>query len=358
MRIDLIIKRWLEVLAALLLAWREHQRAQHSLTISEENGQLAVREGGPDASAQRKPRMISADKAAPRAVARAADDAFVIYELAADKVVTRRINVPTQAREYLPGIVRNQIERLSPWPADQVMYGFAAGANSEDGASLDVRVLMTSRAIIDSVRDALASIGLRLDRVVARLSDAGTGEAATGPVALWSQVADDSRESLASTTRLIGIGVAVAIGLSVVLSAFALTSASSIRGDSEELAARSRTLQRQLQGGWTPASMASLPPPQRAWVAKETSPASVIVIEALARALPDAAHLSEIRLEGATLRIIGLANDAPALLAPLEQSEHLTNVRFFAPTTRGPDGRLFRFHIEARVEPRTRIEDE
>ena len=62
--------------------------------------------------------------------------------------------------------------------------------------------------------------------------------------------------------------------------------------------------------------------------------------------------------EGATLRIIGLANDAPALLAPLEQSGHLTNVHFFAPTTRGPDGKLFRFHVEARVEPRTKIAEE
>jgi general secretion pathway protein L len=84
----------------------------------------------------------------------------------------------------------------------------------------------------------------------------------------------------------------------------------------------------------------------------------VIVLEALSRAIPDSAHLLEIRLEGTTLRLIGLADDAPAMLAPLEQSGHLTGVRFFAPTTRGSDGRLFRFHIEARVEPHTKIADE
>ncbi len=65
--------------------------------------------------------------------------------------------------------------------------------------------------------------------------------------------------------------------------------------------------------------------------------------------------MNEIRLEKESLRITGLADDAPALLAPLERSEHMTDVHFFAPTTRGPDGKLFRFSIEARVEPHIRI---
>jgi len=111
-------------------------------------------------------------------------------------------------------------------------------------------------------------------------------------------------------------------------------------------------------GGRTPASVASLPAPQRAWLSKETAASSVIVLEALSRALPDSAYLAEIKLEGTTLRIIGNADDAPALLAPLEQTGHLSNVHFFAPTTRGPDGRQFRFHIEARVEPHIKIADE
>jgi general secretion pathway protein L len=169
---------------------------------------------------------------------------------------------------------------------------------------------------------------------------------------------DAPQEDLATATRLIGGGIAAAVAWAVILSIFTLSMASSIRHESEELAARTKTLQRQLQAGRTPASMASLPAPQRAWLSKETAASSVIVLEALSRALPDSAHLAEIKLDGTTLRIIGNADDAPALLAPLEQTGHLSNVHFFAPTTRGPDGRQFRFHIEARVEPHTKIADE
>ena len=363
MQIVVIIRRWIEVLAALLLAWRARRREGRSLIIRDEAGQLVIRTGSPgrdaiirDAGSQEESSglALSAGVKLPSDMARAARDGFVVLELPADRIVTRRTNVPAQAREFLAGIVRNQLERLSPWPAEQAVYGFDAEVSADDAAILDVRVLITSRAVIDSALNELAAIGLRVDRIVARDAD---GQAAN-IVAIWSRLADASRESLEGMRRRIGIGIAATIGTAVVLTLWALVSASSIRDENDALAARSKALQRQVQAGRTPASAASLPPPERAWVAKETSAASVIVIEALARALPDTAYLTEIRLEGATLRIIGLADDAPALLAPLEQSGHLSNVRFYAPTTRGPDRQRFRFHIEARVEPRIRIAEE
>ena len=352
-----VLKRWIEVLAKLVLAWREHRRSQRTLMISEDNGALLVHQSGANGAgrkAEPKPKVLS-DATAKR-VARSARGRFVILALSADKIVTRHLNVPAQAREYLAGIVRNQIERLSPWPADDVMHGFFV--NEGDSASLDIQVLMTSRATIDGARATLTAAGLQVDRIVARRPDPDATPKASEPITLWSRMTDAPQEDLTTATRLIGAGIAASVAWAVVLSIFTLTMASSIRRENEELAARAKTLQRQLQAGRTPASMASLPAPQRAWLSKETAASSVIVLEALSRALPDSAHLAEIKLDGTTLRIIGNADDAPALLAPLEQTGHLSNVHFFAPTTRGPDGRQFRFHIEARIEPHIKIADE
>src|SRR3954470_3084723 len=140
-----VLKQWIEVLAKLVLAWREHRRSQRTLMISEENGALVVRQSGGDGRRpERKPKVLSG--ATGRRVARSARGRFVILALSADKIVTRHLNVPAQAREFLAGIVRNQIERLSPWPAGDVMHGFYA--NAEDSGSLDILVLMTSRASI------------------------------------------------------------------------------------------------------------------------------------------------------------------------------------------------------------------
>jgi general secretion pathway protein L len=150
--------------------------------------------------------------------------------------------------------------------------------------------------------------------------------------------------------------IAAALAVSVVVSVWTFWSAASMRSESEELAARSSTLQRKLQGSRaSPSAIASLGAAERAWVAKESAPSAVVVIEALSRALPDSAYLTELRVEGTTLRMVGLAEDAPSLIAPLERSGYFGQVRFAAPSTRGTDGSRFRFHIEGRVVPRLDI---
>jgi general secretion pathway protein L len=362
MRVGAIWKRWIEVLATLYLSWRESGRERRSLIVTRENEHVVVRRAEPSRDAMLRDAQagnilatltpgteVSAD------VRRAADNSFVVLEFPADKVFVQRITVPAQARKFLAGVIRNQIERLSPWPATDVVYGFAAEAGEGDAAAIEVRILMAARSDVDAARHDLAALGLPVDQVVTRDSHSETVDKAAGLVKLWSRLAETSRDSVGSVARKIGIGIAASVTASVALSLWALASASSIRDESEGMAARSKVLQRQVQTGRTASSMASVPPAERAWVSKEMSTSSVIVMEALSRALPESAYVTEIRLEKESIRIVGLADDAPGLLAPLERSGHMTDVRFFAPTARAPDGKRFRFSIEARVQPHIKI---
>lgn len=362
MRIGAILRRWIETLTALYLAWRESRRELRSLVVTRENGHFVVRHAKPahdamlrDAQAGSAIAILPPGAEVSADVSRAAHSSFVVLEFPVDKVVVRRITVPAQARKFLSGVIRNQIERLSPWPANGVVYGFAAEAGAGDAAVVEVRILMAARTDVDAARQDLAALGLPVDRIVARGSDTEAADETAGSVTLWSRLADTSPEKHGSLVRAIGIGIAASATVSLLLGSWALLSAASIRDESEQAAARSTVLQRQVQTGRTAASTASIPPAERAWLLKETSISSVILIEALSRALPDTAYVSEIRLEKESLRIMGLAGDAPALLAPLERSDHLTDVHFFAPTARGPDGKLFRFSIEAHIEPRIKI---
>lgn len=342
--IGAILGRWIEVLAALLFGWHEAWRARRSLIVSRDATGFVIRR----ADAERDQALCNATPGTPVAaqVAQAARKGLVVLELPPEKAVARRISVPAKAREFLPGIIRNQIDRLSPWQADEAVYGFAAEASPEDAATLDVRIMITSRAVTEAARTELSAIGLAADRIVVH------GGAPAPPVALWSRLADAPREGRDRARRLIGVAIAGCAGVSMALTVWALISAASIRDASDDLEVRTRTLERQLHAGVSAAASAAHNPEESAWIAKQTAPSVVVLLEALSRALPDTAHLTDLQLERGTVRMMGLAADAPSLIAPLEQSGHFTGVHFFAPTTRGADASLYRFHIEAKVEPR------
>ena len=347
MRIDAVWKRWIETLAALVIALRESWRARRALSVAIENKRLVVRSGAIPGKRRDATVSLSGLPLA-TALTNAGNRHFITLELSPDQIVLQRINVPARAREFLPGIVRNQIERLSPWPVDQVVFGFDASASPGDPNTLDARVSMTSRSNVEAARGELAALGVAADRIVAREED-GAG----APITLWSRLDNGSGRGLERARRMVGLAVLSAIGGSVILSAGLLASASAISSASEAAAARTATLQRQLEPARAAGAVAD--PAQRAWILKETAPSGVIVVEVLSRALPDTAYVTELSLQKSTVRIVGLTSDAPSLIAPLEHSGQFAEVRFFAPTTRGPDGRLFWFHIEARVEPRIGI---
>ena len=342
------------MLVASYFAQCEAWRARRSLVVTCQDGTFVIRRSPAHRDGSALPEspecptlaVIGAGERVPAEVSRLARTGFVTLQLPIGNVAVRRIAVPVQARDFVGGIVRNQIERLSPWPCDQATFGFDVEADTNDPATLEVRVLIASHAIINEARDQLAAIGLSADRIAAVLPNTDAAKAVT----LWSRLVDISPEKQTRMRRNIGVAIAATVGASLCVSAWAIVSAETIRGMSEEVAARTDTLRRQAQAPLTLQSSASLPANQRAWYEKEASPSATIVLEALSRALPDTAHLTELSLQGATLRIAGLSADAPSLLAPLEHSGCLTNLRFSAPTVREPDGGHFSFHIDGRVE--------
>ena len=359
MDIGLLWRRWIDVLGATYFAQREAWRAKRALLVSANGGRFVIRKALADGDGAVRLKQSDAQGAGavlataaagervPAEVLHAAQRGMVLLQLPAENVALRRLSVPAQARDVVAGIVHNQIERLSPWQPHEAVYGFDTATDAQDAGTLEVCVLIAARTALDGPRQELAACGLTADRIVSHSPDSESGKAIT----LWSRLADISPEQRGLIRRRIGIGIAAAVAGSVCLTLWAAISATHLGGESEDLASRIDALQRRLHSSLALQSAASLPPNERQWYEKETSPSAVAVLEGLSRALPDSAYLTELSLENATVRIVGVAKDAPSLIAPLEHSGAMTAVHFSSPTTREPDGTHFRFHIEGRAQP-------
>jgi general secretion pathway protein L len=343
MQLPLVLTRWLDTLAGLVAEWQDLSAARKSIIVTRQDTDFVLRRSGAGNGAIVA--KIAAGTTLPAAIAQGLRNHFIIFELAPSQIIPRHLAVPAQAREFLSGIVRNQLERLSPWPLTQIVYGIDAMLGPADAAALDVTVLIAARATVETLCDELTASGLSPNRIAARREDAGKG----GLITLWTRPAERAKGQARSLQSMIGAGLTAILLLAAGISLWALYSANAISAENADVVAQTQSLQQQGQSS-RKLDMTGLNPSQRAWAMKENAPVTVLVLEFLARALPDNAYLTEIHLENTVLRINGLAVDAPSLVEALERSGRFSEVHFFAPTTKDQGSALFRFYIEARVD--------
>jgi general secretion pathway protein L len=260
--------------------------------------------------------------------------------LASSHFVVRPLELPRGAGQFLDGVVRSQIDRLTPWSANEAAFGWSEPA--ELGRDrIAVTVAATSRALVDPIAQAVLASGADRVRVSARAAEA---EAPIIPV-FTQQYGDGEgrrrlRNGLIAGLVLAGLAFVMALGASV-LGGRAF--------DARELELQSQFTERRAKLLNQPSSAA-----QKALQAlearKRTTPSAVITLEALSKTLPDYAHLTELNIEDGKVQIVGSASDAPSLIRLIEQSRQFTHATFSSPTVRGQTG-AETFHIEAHIEP-------
>ena len=85
---------------------------------------------------------------------------------------------------------------------------------------------------------------------------------------------------------------------------------------------------------------------------KIDAPLVVLVMEQLARILPDDTFLREISFGEGKIEIAGTSADATRLIGLLERSPTFTRATFSAPTTHSANEPGDQFHIQAQVNAR------
>ncbi|MDB5575023.1 MAG: hypothetical protein JWR80_199 [Bradyrhizobium sp.] len=254
----------------------------------------------------------------------------------------RPLELPARAADFLDGIVRAQIDRLTPWSASEAVFGCSPPTESGP-ESITTVIAATTRKVAMSYVQAVSGFH---PAAIAVCTD--VAERNAGRVKVFEQKARGHLDAARlSRVLLIVLGiVAVASLVSVSVAAYV----------SDNLATQESALARQISARRA-AIRAGSDGGDRSPTAvlerrKHETPASVIVLEALSQVLPDHTYVTELHLAGTKLQIVGITRDAPSLISLIEQSGHFTRATFYAPTTRSPSDPGERFHIETRIQPK------
>ena len=273
----------------------------------------------------------------PETVRRQIVQSGLSVELAQARAVSFPMTLPKTSGPYLHAIVRNQIDRLTPWSRTDALISAEVQASSGD--NLNLRVTANSRAMLDRLLETLGLGDCLVNAVRVRGDNGGSVVLSAGD----TQRGDENGR-FAQARRAVIFGLAGAGALAVAVIAYAEVArfliGREIAGVEVTLAQRQRDIRQDAvpaaqSVGWT-------------WLKAEKASRApaLLVIEDLTKALPTTAYLTGFELKSSRMRIAGVAQEAAALIPHLEETNRFSRVQFYAPTTSGKDKRGDRFFIE------------
>ena len=354
---------WIDQVATAILAWREAIRPPRFARLVEmEDGAFALQ--APSAQPDSRSKRIFGRKAARQ---KPHSDAFpgpiriddgaispadastlspflsharVELVLLPHRFLFRPLYLPRRAADFLHGIVLAQIDRLTPWSAAEAAFG-CQPSTDVSGERMLVTVAATARNALSPYVNAIRGLGVD---AIAISTPAPEGGASTIKVLEQKIVGALEASRLRRMLTVLIVALALICGASIIFSSIAGSNFEARRAEIDHRIAQRRAA---LHPGGDANSAAAQALEQR----KRDTPSTVIVYEELSRILPDDAYLTEMRIQGDKVQIVGLAHDAPLLIHLLEQSPHFTKATFFAPTTRLPSESGQHFFIEAHIQP-------
>jgi len=233
--------------------------------------------------------------------------------------------LPAEAEPELRAIVANRLDTLTPWTSERAAFDVAISGRRPDGR-LEVTVAAAPRALVERIRERLLELGIEIEGI-----DLGTAD--DPPVARFDLTGETARSSgsLLRFAAVVLVGPVVLFG-----AAFAgseIHARSVVLGDRERTAA---LLEARLSDLGELRERLFALRREAVLVAQRlaATPSALTVLEALSRALPDDAFLSELELSGDRLRIAGFATNAAPLVPLLEELPALEDVRFRAPSSK------------------------
>jgi len=271
-----------------------------------------------------------------------------IYCIDAGRVLRRTISLPAAAEENLRQVLSFEMDRQTPFKADQVYFDSRIVSRDASGRTIHVELVLLPRPQLDAEITTLAGGALALDGV--DIWRAGHG----GQRSHINLLPPDRRAHRRDLRLPLNLGLAA---LAVVLLLLAMSkwldnraaAVESMREKVNQADAQARQvsdLKRSLVDSIAGANFLA--------DKKRNEPLVVAVLDDLTQRLPDDTFLERMNIENGQLQLQGQSREAAKLIGLLGESPYLSNPNFQGAIQPDPRTSKERFQITAELK-RTKV---
>jgi general secretion pathway protein L len=259
----------------------------------------------------------------------------VIGVIPESQSLARPLTLPLAAKSHLEEAVRYQIERISPFKADNTLYDIKQLESDRAADELRLKLTIVCKDSVMELEQRSAKFGFRIDRFAIEAADGGTLET----LAFKSQSASRAKVPLETKALLAAASILTASLLLVPIvskwkGAEALEKEVSIFKPKAEQVLKLRSEREKIIA--VRAQVIGL---------KKAALAPLTVLTKLSELLDDQTFLFDMRMEGAAVTMSGLSSDASKLAQRLGTIEAFKSVKFSGPVLRDPQSARDRFTL-------------
>ena len=267
----------------------------------------------------------------------------VVIDLQRGKALQPTIQLPLAAAENLKDVLAFEMDRHTPFKADNVYYDFSVLSADPEQQRLFVEMLVASRDDVHQAVDIARSWGFEPERVAA--ANLGQGPKSNKktfnllPASYLKPRGQAMKRMSAAAALAVVALVAVAVYLPLEQRKSELEAAEAQLAKVRAVAERAIAMKDQV------ADLVK----RNSFVVdeKRNIPTVVEVLDEITRALPDDTWLLQLVYRDGTLRLSGYSEKPSALIRVLEKTALLKEVRFSSPVTMDPRLGRERFNIIA-----------
>jgi general secretion pathway protein L len=266
----------------------------------------------------------------------------VTLRLAGALGLRKTLELPLAARDDLEQLLRFEMDRLTPFRADEVHFAQRILATDLPGRRISVELQVAPRRVVEEALASAQRLGLGAARVELAPVDAG----GAAPLNLLGEQQGGARES--RVTRAL---VLLTLILAVIAVAIPLRRQQATLDDLDNRVAAARAEAEESLS--LREHLDQLTRSTSFLIAEKTRrPMVTEILAELTRLVPDQAHIIQLELNEGSVQLHGYAATASDLIGLLDQSQIFKAPQFRSPVTQDPRSGTERFHLSVDLAAR------